>query len=389
MKKKNILILTVVTVLIILSAVSFLLARSDKAQTSSFGKVPKDTSAPQVAETILVKGRKHIWDIAFLPSGELLFTERGGQISQLKDGAVLTVATVDDVKAIGEGGLMGLAIDPEFNQNRYIYACFNSTAKDTRVVRWRLNNGLVAENRTDIVTGIPANNGAQAGRHSGCRLAFGPDKNLWIGTGDAALGDTAIDPRKLGGKVLRVTRDGQPAAGNLGGEFDPRIYSYGHRNTQGLVFFDHEKNGVLGLSVEHGSNVDDEVNELRPGNFGWAPPAKSGYEEYNVPMTDKKRFPDAIDAIWSTGSPTLAPSGAAMIYGHNWKGWNGAIILAMLKSEHLRILRLDDKNKVTSQEKTLEHSYGRLRAVTAGPVGALYVGTSNGSDDKIIMLRSM
>ncbi len=384
MKQKMTLLFTTTIGLLLLAAAMFIIVRSQPQSTESLQNWQGDNSSPGVVDTVLLSGRRFIWDIAFLPSGELLFTERDGKIQYLRNGQAQLIESIPDVRPAGEGGLMGLAVDPDFASNRLIYACFNSTAKDIRVVRWRLNDLLLAHERKDIITGITANNGASAGRHSGCQLEFGPDKNLWVGTGDSAQGDTSTNPKQLGGKVLRVTRDGAPVAGNMGGEFDPRIYSYGHRNIQGLAFFDQAKNGVLGLSAEHGTGEDDEVNELRQGNFGWSPPAK-GYDE-SVPMTDNKRFPDAIDAIWSSGSSTVAPSGASMIYGHNWKGWNGAFAMAMLKTEHLKILRLDSQDKVVGEEKILEGAYGRLRAVTQGPDGNLYLSTSNGSNDKIILL---
>ncbi|HEX8763059.1 MAG TPA: PQQ-dependent sugar dehydrogenase [Candidatus Saccharimonadales bacterium] len=346
-----------------------------------------DTSTPSVSDQVLVEGRRNVWDIGFLPGGTLLFTERQGHISFLRhNGQVWLIHTIPDVKAAGEGGLMGLAVDPNFEQNRYIYACFNSMARDIRVARWKLTEEMLVTDRKDIITGIPANNGATPGRHSGCRLRFGPDNNLWVGTGDTAQGDTSVQPRGLGGKILRVTREGQAVAGNMGGEFDPRIYSYGHRNVQGLAFFTKAKNGVPGVSMEHGPDRDDEVNTLRPGNFGWAPSAV-GYNE-SVPMTDLNRFPNAIASIWSSGAPTQAPSGGTIINGYNWKGWNGSLAVAMLKGKHLRILRLDDHNKVIKEEKALDNAYGRLRAVTQGPNGDLYVSTDNGQNDKIILLMS-
>ncbi len=384
MKRAATLIFSATAGLVLLAAALFIVLRSKPQSALSLPDWQGDSSTPAVTDTVLLQGRSFIWDIAFLPGGELLFTERSGQIQHLKNGQAQLVESISDVKAQGEGGLMGLAVDPDFANNRFIYACFNSTAKDIRVARWRLNDLLLATERRDIITGITANNGASAGRHSGCQLAFGPDRNLWVGTGDSAQGDTSTNSKQLGGKVLRVSRDGVPVPGNMGGEFDPRIYSYGHRNIQGLAFFERAKNGVLGLSVEHGTGENDEVNELRAGNFGWSPPAK-GYDE-SVPMTDKKRFPDAIEAVWSSGSPTVAPSGATIIYGNNWKGWNGALAMAMLKAEHLKILRLDGKNKVTAEEKFLNGTYGRLRAVTQGPDGNLYISTSNGNDDKIILL---
>lgn len=339
------------------------------------------TTTPDIRSDVIVTGRERIWDIAFLPAGEMLFTERKGVLNILAEGELQPIA-IPDVMARGEGGLMGLAVDNEFSRNRYIYACYNGMAGDIRIARWQLSPALKLGTQTNIITGIPANTTVSPGRHSGCRLGFGPDNNLWIGTGDTARGDLSVQPQSLGGKVLRVTRDGKPVAGNLTGEFDPRIYSYGHRNVQGVAFFPAIKNGVAGLSTEHGAHRDDEVNELRSGNFGWAPPAE-GYDE-SVPMTDTNRFPDAVRAIWSSGEPTQAPSGATIISGHSWQGWNGAIAIAMLKGQHLKILRLDGSNKVTQEEQVLQGTFGRLRAVTQGPDKALYLSTDNGTDDRII-----
>lgn len=340
---------------------------------------------PELTITTVLDGLTHVWDIAFLPSREMLFTERNGTIYIVRDDEVHQLADVDDVRAGGEGGLMGLAVDPKFAQNRYIYTCFNSTAGDIRVVRWGVRSDLTAlTGRKDIVTGMPSN---KSGRHSGCRLAFGPDGYMWVGTGDTAQNLTPQspqDPASLGGKILRVDSNGRAAPGNLTGAFDKRIYSYGHRNTQGLAFFAEAINGVVGISAEHGPGVDDEINPLQSGNFGWAPP--DGPYDESVPMTDTNRFPDAVAAIWSSGDPTLAPSGAAIIQGSQWMTWNGAVAVAMLKTQHLRIVILDNDLKVIKEEVRLENDYGRLRAVSMGPDGALYVSTSNGNDDKILRL---
>ncbi len=341
------------------------------------------TETPVYKAEVLLSGRNRPWDIAFLPNGGFLFTERAGTLSLFKDGAASQVAAISDVKAGGEGGLMGVALDPQFAQNRSIYTCMNSTAGDVRIVRWRLADDAAGlQDRRDIVTGITAN---PSGRHSGCRLKFGPDGNLWIGTGDSATGTQPQQPKSLNGKILRVDRDGAAVPGNPGGGFDSRIYSYGHRNTQGIAFFPSAKNGVSGISSEHGSTVDDEVNELRTGNFGWAPP--DGYNESGVPMTDLRRFPDAVQAIWSSGNTTQAVSGIAIINNSRWKGWDGAVAMALQKDQHLKILRLDARNKVTKEEKILQGTYGRLRSVTQGPDGNLYVTSDVGSNnDKIIRL---
>lgn len=341
---------------------------------------------PSLATSSVVGGFSHIWDIVFLPSKEMIFDERSGKIHiQLTDGKVRELHKIQDIYASGEGGLLGLEVDPKFSENRYMYACFNSikdgeAKKDVRVARFKVTADLTKlEERTDIVTGMPST----FGRHSGCRIKFGPDGFLYVGTGDAAIGGVAADHKSLGGKILRIDRDGDPAPGNLGGDFDPRIYSWGHRNVQGLAFFPTAEHKSLGVSIEHGSSEDDEVNLLEKGNFGWAHPA-GAYIETGVPMTDKVKFPDAIAAIWSSGAPTQAPSGATFLVGEQWKYWNGALVMGVLKDMHLKVLTIDSANKVTTTENIFVNQFGRLRTAVQGPDGNLYVATDNGSADQII-----
>jgi len=352
----------------------------------SYAGQKKSIETPKLDAEVVLSGRDHVWEIAFLPTKEMLFTERSGTLSMLKDGNVSVVNKFDDVYSFGEAGLLGLVVDPNFGSNHYVYACLDSKlgtpSPSIRVARLALKADLSGvDGRTDIVTDIPANG---SGRHSGCRLQFGPDGYLWVGTGDTGIGDTSIQPKSLGGKVLRIDRDGKAAPGNLGGEFDARIYSYGHRNIQGLAFYKTPVNGVVGVNVEHGSNVDDEVNPLVKGNFGWAP-APGGYVEDGVPMTDKTRFPDAIDAIWSSGNPTQATSGATFMKGRQWKAWDGALAISVLKAAHLKVLILQN-NKVVKEQKVFEGTFGRLRTAVQGPDGDLYISTDNGGNDKIIRI---
>ncbi|MET1033277.1 MAG: PQQ-dependent sugar dehydrogenase [Candidatus Saccharimonadales bacterium] len=379
---------TLTGLLLLLGSIGLWMTQWRNETTRTQPNTSPSATTPALDTEVMLSGRQHIWEIAFIPSGEMLFTERGGTLSvyTAATGKATAIPGITDVRAVGEGGLMGLAIDPQFTQNRFIYTCFNSTAADIRIARFRLSEDLTSlQDRQDIVTGIPSNTTALSpGRHSGCRIGFGPDSYLWAGTGDTAQGDAAIQPKNLGGKILRVARDGKPATGNIGGDYDPRIYSYGHRNVQGLAFFDTAKNGVAGLSAEHGPGIDDEINELKPGNFGWAP-SPVGYDE-QVPMTDLTRFPDAVPAVWSSGSITQAPAGAIIIKGESWKGWNGALAVAFLKAEHLKILHLDNTNHAIREERILSSEYGRLRAIVQGPDGSLYLGTSNGNADRIIKI---
>jgi glucose/arabinose dehydrogenase len=360
-------------------------SRPNAAKNSSAASTSPDE--PSLNATNVVTNRDLVWDIVFLPTDDLIFSELKGTLNVMLSDSPREIAKIPDVRAQGEGGLMGLAVDPDFKTNRFIYTCYNTTAGDIKVVRWVLKqelNGLI--DRKDIIKGIPAN---PSGRHSGCQLAFGPDEYLWIGTGDTAqtlTPQSPQDPKSLAGKILRVDRDGNAAKGNLGKGFDARIYSYGHRNTQGIAFFESMRAGALGVSVEHGSDVDDEINPLKAGNFGWAPP-DGPYNETNILMTDKKRFPDAIPAIWSSGKTTQAPSGAVVLKGTQWKSWNGAVVVTTLKAQHLKILELNQQLSVAKEVKKFEKEFGRLRALTQGPNGNLYVSTSNGKgEDRIIRI---
>jgi glucose/arabinose dehydrogenase len=223
---------------------------------------------------------------------------------------------------------------------------------------------------TPLVTGLPRS----SGRHSGCRVRIGPDGNLWVTTGDAAVGTNAQDPQSLGGKVLRVHTDGTIPPGNMGAPFRPEIYAYGFRNPQGITF----RSDGTPFVIEHGSDRDDEINEGVTGNFGWDP-GGTGYDESGVPMTDKVKFPDAIDASWSSGSPTIATSGATWLTGDLWKGWNGGLAVANLKDTSLKVFYPDGNGNLRPIATVLDDTYGRLRTAQLGPNGHLFVTTSNGS----------
>jgi glucose/arabinose dehydrogenase len=327
--------------------------------------------------TTYLSGIGRPWDLAFSGGGSMFFTERSGKVRiRLTNGEVRTLAEPDDVVAAGEGGMLGIAVDPAFATNRRIYTCFMSDAGgsvDVRLVRWRVNLAVTAlGSRADIVTGLPVNTSGQLGRHSGCRPRFGPDGRLWVGTGDAAIGTVPQDPGSLGGKVLRVDTDGRGVAGNAPPPFDPRIYSWGHRNVQGIAF----SPGGKAYSIEHGTFRDDEVNRLVAGaNYGWDPvPAGggSGYDE-SRPMTDLGRHPTARPAVWSSGNPTIAPSGGTFLSGSRWSGWDRALALAVLKGQQLRVLAFDGQGASVTDEHVRITDRGRLRVAVQGPGGDLYL----------------
>jgi glucose/arabinose dehydrogenase len=321
--------------------------------------------------TTFIAGLDKPWDIAWLPNGTVLVTERPGPLNVYLNGVDAQPFThqPSDLVANGEGGMLGLEVDPAFSTNGYIYVCMCSNAgpgTDVRLVRFTLEtpNGGSVVDRTDIVTGMPYS----SGRHSGCRPRFGPDGYLWVGTGDAAIGTTPQDDDSLGGKVLRVDRNGEAAPDNPGGF---RWFSKGHRNVQGMAF---RSDDDLGVSAEHGPRVDDEVNLLVAGNFGWDP--VPGYTE-SVPMTDLDKFSNAVEATWSSGSSTLALSGATFIEGNAWGDWDGVLAVAALATMHLHVYFVTSGGEVTDDFRVIDDR-GRLRSPRQGPDGLLYITTDGG-----------
>ncbi|MFB9731906.1 PQQ-dependent sugar dehydrogenase [Ornithinimicrobium kibberense] len=333
---------------------------------------------PELDVEVVLDGLAIPWDVAPRPDGTVLVTERGGRLLAHRDGRTQEVATdLDHLFASGEAGLMGLAVEEDT-----VYLCHAWAPPDgpgdVRVTAHTLTEDLTSATLQDVVVdGIPLT----SGRHSGCRLLLQDDGTLLVGTGDAADEANPQDLDSLGGKVLHVRTDGgaaDPASAPPGA--DPRILTYGHRNVQGLA--GQPGTGEI-FSVEHGPAVDDEVNVLEPGaNYGWAP--GPGYDE-GVPMTDLERFPDAVEAVWSSGDPTHATSGAAFLEGEAWGAWEGALAVAELKGSGMTVLTLDGREVVDeARVPELEGTYGRLRSVVLDDDGALWVTTSNGSDDVVL-----
>ena len=336
---------------------------------------------PALDVEVLVDGLSRPWDITFTPDETMLFTQRSGVLSaRLTDGTVQTItADMSDFRASGEGGLMGIVVDPSFGSNRRFYTCqTHMSPREVQVIAWTINNDYTEATRVDdpLVGGISG-----GGRHSGCRLRFGPSGYLWIATGDGTSGTVPQDLTALGGKVLRVNASN--GAGAPGNPFSssPLVYTYGHRNVQGLA---RRPVSCQMWSVEHGPSTDDEINLLvSGGNYGWDP--VPGYNE-GVSMTDLTKYPDAVEAKWSSGSPTLATSGGIFLEGSHWGDWEGRFAVASLKDSTLRIFEFANNGAFVNQVvvSELDGTYGRLRTPMMGPDGALFVTTSNGSNDSIL-----
>ena len=313
------------------------------AELATSGAVGSLGSAPDLEITEVVPSLTIPWGIDFAPDGTMLTTERGGTIRIRLPGSADHTATADmsDLYASGEAGLMDILVDPDFSTNRRFYTCQTHTDMEVQVIGWAMNAEYTSATRVldPLVGDIPA-----SGRHSGCRLRFGPHNYLWIATGDAASGTVPQDLNSLGGKVLRV--DSSTGAGAPGNPYpqSPRIYSYGHRNVQGLAL----RPGTSQMwSVEHGPDYDDEINLLTAGgNYGWDP--VPGYYE-NVPMTDLVKFPGAVESKWSSGYPTLATAGGVFLEGSLWGVWEGRLAVASLKDRSLRVFEFTSGGDLVSE----------------------------------------
>ncbi|MDQ1678455.1 MAG: aldose sugar dehydrogenase [Actinomycetota bacterium] len=357
--------------------------------TATLIAAPPVTAAttPAVTVTTVVSGLSHPWDVAFTPGGTLLYTQRGGGLGYRSPGGTVRrlSANFSDLFASGETGLMGLAVDPHYRDNRRIYTCqgYAGTTKDIRVLAWRINTAFTTATRVrTLVSGIPTT----SGRHGGCRLRFDRTGALQIGTGDAATGTNPQNLRSLGGKTLRIRPTGAvPTDNPFARDADQNkrlVFTYGHRNVQGMAL----RPGTDQMwNVEHGPGLDDEVNLLVKGaNYGWNP--VPGYDE-SVPMTDLAKFPNALRARWSSGSPTVATSGASFLVGAPWGRWRGALAVATLKGSRVLILTRD--GTTITRAETLaatDRTFGRLRAAQTGPDGSLYITTDNGSGDRILRI---
>jgi glucose/arabinose dehydrogenase len=332
--------------------------------------------------------------VAQAPDGTLLVDERAGGFTAIRpDGSVRSVsADLDDLFATGETGLMGLVLDPAFADNRRFYTCQGVEEDgdaEIQVIAWTVDEGWTSATRVadPLLGGIPVNQ--SSGRHGGCRPRFDPTGQLLVGTGDNAVGSNPQDLGTLAGKVLRIDpRTGQPSAGNpfLDAD-DPTtrlIWSYGHRNVQGIAT---QPGTQQVYTVEQGTDRDDEVNRsVAGGNYGYdpdgAPPGPEGSYDESVPMTDPD-IPGAIPAVWSSGDPTIATSGATFLDGAAWGGYAGVLLVGVQKDTGVLGLRIDDSGRLVEQFRVpeLEDSYGRVRSPVQGSDGALYLTTDNGDGE--------
>jgi aldose sugar dehydrogenase len=394
--------LIALTTVFVLGVIGTVLGCNSASQGAA-APVARSGDAPTLSRTVVLDSLNGPWDMAFTPDGAMLFTEKcrglsvrraDGSLHYLfgRDGAAVAAT---DFFCEGQSGAHGVAVDPHFASNRIIYLFMPSTItspRTNRVVRLVVDLGYTrVSERTDIVTDIPykhsGNAVGQAGAHSGGRMRFGPDGFLYITTGDNHQPTLPQDVTRLGGKVLRVDRDGTPAPGNntpAGG--DPRVYTYGHRNVQGITF--RPGTGQPFVS-EHGPNHTDEVTPLvAGGNGGWDPQQRPnlrcpdrycGYagNATTMPMTDTTRFPGAMRPSWTNEGTSEGMGPSTFLTGAPWGAWDGRLAVGFLAGRRVDVLHLDDAGMTTSHTR-MDLPRNRIRALVQDPNGNLYIAVDEG-----------
>lgn len=324
---------------------------------------------------VVTEGLRHPWGLAFLPDGSMLVTERPGTLRIIRDGRLLegAVPGTPEVAERGQGGLLGLALHPAFEENRLLYLAFAAEGEGgygTEVVRGTFSGGRF-DNVQTIFRAEPKTGG---GRHFGCRLVFDRAGYLYVSLGERGEQDFAQELTDHRGKLIRLHDDGRvPEDNPFVGRADarPEIFTYGNRNMQGMAL--HPDTGAI-WTHEHGPQGGDEINVMRPGvNYGW--PVVTYGVNYGIgTKIGEGTHKEGMAQPLYKWVPSIAPSGMAFYTGDRLPGWKGNLLVGSLKFGLLVRLELDGE-RVTGEERLLDGKFGRIRDVVQGPDGLVYLLT--------------
>ena len=342
-------------------------------------------AAPSLATATISQGLAYPWDVAFLPDGRMAVTERPGRIRVFASGSpgagLVRTVTVPGVRAEGESGLMGIAVDIDFASNGYVYVCASrqvSAGWRNEVLRYTVAPNGNWGGLKVLVSGMLANT-----IHNGCAVEMDRSGRVWVSMGDANQPGLAQNRNSLNGKILRMNREGGTPTDNpvIGGVRNI-VYSMGHRNVQGIAF----RPGTSHVyAVEHGPNVNDEINRIvAGGNYGW--PCYTGA---NTPNNTTGCGPagNYRAPLWASGTSTIATSNGTFVGGTQWADYTGHLFVTTLKERDIRRFSINDAGTSLGGPAThFNQAWGRLRAAVLGPGGQLYVTTSNGTNDKVIRI---
>lgn len=354
-------------------AVSLAASPSGAKANESVGTFSSEEGSFRV--TIVTRGLEHPWGLTFLPDGRLLVTERPGRLRVVTGGKLgpEPVRGVPEVAARGQGGLLDVALHPDFPRNQLIYLSYAGSGAGgfgTEVARGRLVENRL-ENVEVIFRALPR---FGSSHHFGSRLVFGDDGLLYISLGDRGHRPNGQDLRTHPGSIIRVRDDGSvPEDNPFVGRSDarPEIFTYGNRNVQGMVL--DPSRGIL-WAHEHGPQGGDEVNIVTPGaNYGWPVITYGRNYGTGTKIGEGTEKPGVRQPVlqWT---PSIAPSGMAVYDGDKFPGWRGNLFVGSLKFQYLARLEVDDR-RVVHQERLLEGALGRIRDVRQGPDGHIYVLT--------------
>ncbi|KAA0968449.1 PQQ-dependent sugar dehydrogenase [Aureimonas fodinaquatilis] len=375
------------------SLVLLLLSGAMCAPAFSNSDAPAPDVSSRVAVNVVADDLPALWALEVLPDGELLATAKNGQmlIVSTSGKPVVEIDGVPEVDARGQGGLLDLALSPDFANDSTVFFSYSEpreSGNGTTVAKARLDrndNGGQLQDVQVIFRQTPAYRG---NAHFGSRLVFAPDGNLFVTVGDRSDSQVRGQAQELGsglGKVFRITADGQPANGNpfIGTEGAlPEIWSYGHRNTQAATI---DADGDLWI-VEHGPRGGDELNQPQAGlNYGW-PIVTYGLEYSGAKIGDGQTAADGMEPPVYYWTPVIGPSGMVAYQGDEFPEWNDAFLIGGLVSRGIVVLHVQDNKVVTEERIPLET---RVRDVTIAPDGSIYaIAEQRGGPGSILQLRS-